>query len=63
MADTLLEAESVQISRIGTRAIGMLESVESYWIHFKNSPKNNTFRINNNKKYLPTYRTDLEDLL
>ena len=34
MADTLLEAESEQISRIGTRAIGMLESVESYWIHF-----------------------------
>ena len=34
VADTLLEAKSVQISRIGTRAIGIFESVESYWINF-----------------------------
>ena len=30
---------------------------------FQNLPINNTLRIKNYKKYLPTHRTDLEDLL
>ena len=61
MANTLLELESVQISRIGTRVTGstfhgqktakrFVEIVDSYWSHFQNLPMNNTLRINNYKK-------------